>query len=347
MKESLRVLLIVTGLQNASENLKQFSRPTEKQKNSTPAESDNYPVEDTLWDTNLYNRGQKDERVRPEPAEKVLEESRETERPGAERVPRKSVPTPVTEFEEKKNIPENELMPEDEMAARPLVTEPPVAPPVPVAREPRKSKNENGEGNIFDIRESRQIKDSQKNSNHEQRNKRVFTEIFEEEAQGDLNILVEAIVQLEKGNTDLKVIKDIRSACNSLKNTAQLFTFEKIEQLTESVANFMDFLLKQKSFSTELVHKVIDETPDIIHELMYDDNEAEPRVDEIQQKILTAQQNISGREAHGADGTVPQNENGDPKKKVKNSFFSPKIEDTNFETSKMNETAQHVKKLFS
>ena len=351
MKDSLRVLLIVTGLQSNPENLKNLTRPTEDHKNSRTDAPENYSTEDLLWKGNLYNVKAEDDESQPvftnemefpEPSDSPKIEIPEVDSLPATPISSGPVqpPTPNPPV----NVPVSPVdsIPEDEIEE----VKPPEVPDVSVSKEPRKLKSDNGEGNFFDIREPKNIEETQQKKNHEQRNKRVFTEIFEEEAQGDLNILVGAIQQLEQGNTEQKVIKDVRNACNSLKNTAQLFTFEKIEQLTESVVTFMEFLLRQKTFSGELVHLAIDEMPDVINELMYDDDEAVVRVDTIQQKILDAQQQISGQGGKGSDGSIQQIDDGDFKKKVRNAFFSQDNHDGSLDSSKMNEAVQHVKKLF-
>lgn len=325
LKDTLRVLLIVTGLQNTTDRVKPINSSGEKPK-TQKAPDENYTLEPALW-----NPGTPPEKKTVIATPRGPHVTRETIPPTESKAP-----APTTGMTQEPV--------EDELTrdfSQPVtIAKAPEQPPVVIAPNPENQKTKSEpEKPSFDIRESDRVKQSQTPA-APVRNKRVFTEIFEEEAQGDLAILVECILQLQQGNADQKVLKDIRSACNSLKNTAQLFTFEKIEQLTESVASFMDFVLKQKSFAVELVHYVIEETPDIINELMFEDNEAVPRVAEVQQKIASAQANINGR--------VPDDtsEDGESKKKVKNAFFSPKIDDTHLASSKMNETVQHVKKLF-
>ena len=140
----------------------------------------------------------------------------------------------------------------------------------------------------------------------DRKSKRVFTEIFEEEAKGDLNILVESINALGNAETDRKSIKDIKNACDSLKNMAQLFTFEHIEAFAESISEFIGFLSLQKVIPIQSLQKAMEDVPDIMNELMFADEETLERVDEISAKFEEMRSALEKRASETSDEQKPK-----------------------------------------
>lgn len=209
--------------------------------------------------------------------------------------------------------------------------------------------DESEEETLFDIREVKPEETQKGEKTANRGNKRVFTEIFEEEAQGDLNILLDCIINLDSGNTDLKILKDIKTACNSLKNTAQLFTFDNIEKFTEQIADFMDYLIAEKIFPTKFLKQIMEDIPDIINDLMYDDSEAHQQADEIQAKIDKFKNTSSDQRQRDTANGTNNSKPGESKKKIKNVFSLNKVKlepENTVGSSKIDEAMQHVKKIF-
>lgn len=205
------------------------------------------------------------------------------------------------------------------------------------------------EDDLFDIRDEEDDEDeklSEKKQN-DRRNKRIFTEIFEEEAQGDLNILLEAIESLDAGSKDIKVIKDIKAACDSLKNTAQLFTFDKIEIFAANIVKFMDFLVSQDKVPVKEIKAVVEEIPDIINELMYEESEATDRAKEVELQLEKIKKSLQNSQK--VSDSSPAEGSAELKKKLTSSFFPNKKRSDisgSIDESKMNDAMQQVKKLF-
>ena len=142
---------------------------------------------------------------------------------------------------------------------------------------------------IFDIKEIEHVDKSQPSKKPvkkaERKSKKVFTEIFEEEAKGDLNILQKAVGLLNSNKADKKVFKDIKNSCSSLRNIAQLYTFEQIESFATSIYCFIDFLLSQEAIPVQSVQKALAEVPDTINDLIYEDEAGLKKVSNIQSKF--------------------------------------------------------------
>ncbi|MBN2092861.1 cell division protein FtsZ [candidate division KSB1 bacterium] len=176
------------------------------------------------------------------------------------------------------------------------------------------------------------------------KNKQIFSEIFEEEAQGDLKVLIESIESLDADKIDGKVLRDIKAACNSLKNTAQLFSFEMIDRLAGTIINLIDVLLMRKEFPAQLFCRLIEEVPDTLHDLMADVDDAVKRANDLIYKLDELIQSLT---SHG-NQIKDKIASGDEKKNPKNVSFSNLNHDVNQATdsSKMNEAFQHMKNLF-
>jgi len=329
LEETLRVMLIVTGLKKNPAIIESMNLPQRKKKPVSPAvtldtieeeslldESELYPVDDATEDSLLDLSP--NESVQP----LNIDEADDIE----EQTPLYHKPTPA--YNEPETHSDFEFQNESEST--------------PAAQ----SNRDNGEKSLFDIRDEGERK--QKKA-PEPRNKRVFTEIFEEEAQGDLNVLMENIENLDTGNSDIKVLKDIKSACISLKNTAQLFTFDKIEQFTEEIANFIDLLIRNKISPDQKLKEIIEEVPDIINDLMYEDQEAIQRCEEIKAQIKEIRVSLGDKNRTFKSNKTENFQEPQVKKKVEDAFFSmdeSREKHPPFENSKMNDAIQHMKKLF-
>ncbi|MCI0515027.1 cell division protein FtsZ [candidate division KSB1 bacterium] len=139
----------------------------------------------------------------------------------------------------------------------------------------------------FDIRENDAFTENDQTlkTASEVKPKRVFTEIFEEDTQADLNILIEAIENFEEGVLNLKMLKDMKIACDALKNTAQLFGKVRIEQFTQFISSYIDFLISYKVIPNQALKQLIEEIPDLIHDLANEDEEAIQRTENIKRRF--------------------------------------------------------------
>lgn len=176
------------------------------------------------------------------------------------------------------------------------------------------------------------------------KNKQIFTEIFEEEAQGDLKVLAESIEALDADKIDGRILRDIKAACNSLKNTAQLFSFEMIDKLAGTIISLIDVLLMRKEFPAQPFCRLIEEVPDAINDLIADEEDAVKRTNHLIYQMDELMQTLS---SHG-NQSKEKMAMGDEKKSSKGNSFANVSPETNSsaDTSKMNDAFQHMKNLF-
>jgi hypothetical protein len=174
--------------------------------------------------------------------------------------------------------------------------------------------------------------------------KQIFSEIFEEEAQADLKVLIESIEALDSGKVDIKILRDIKASCNSLKNTAQLFSFEMIDKLAGTIISLIDVLLIRKEFPAQPFCKLIEDVPDTLQDLMADEDDAVKRANELIYKMDELIQTLS---IHG-NSSKEKITMGEEKKSPKSASFSNMSQEANsaIDSSKMNDALQHMKNLF-
>lgn len=99
---------------------------------------------------------------------------------------------------------------------------------------------------------------------------RVFTEIFEEEIRGDINILNEAVKDFDDSKADKKILGHIQKACSSLQSSAQLFEYERIDEFITFVSDIVEGILAGNiPFKLELI-PLIRELPQLIDKLVVD-----------------------------------------------------------------------------
>lgn len=176
------------------------------------------------------------------------------------------------------------------------------------------------------------------------KNKQIFSEIFEEEAQNDLKILITAIENLDAGKIDGKILREIKTACNSLKSTAQLFSFETIDKLAGTIINLIDVVLMRKDFPAQPFCKLFEDIPDTLQDLMSDEDDAVKRANNLIYKMDELIQKLTIHENIGKEKIM----SGEGKKSPKNTSASGPGQDVNpaTDSSKMNEAFQHMKNLF-
>lgn len=76
--------------------------------------------------------------------------------------------------------------------------------------------------------------------------KNVFNQIFEDEIKGDLNILKEAMKQLDNKDIDSKVFRNIKNAAVAIKNASQLYSNKHIEDFAKFIGDLFELMLSRK-----------------------------------------------------------------------------------------------------
>jgi len=208
---------------------------------------------------------------------------------------------------------------------------------------------------------------------HDGKTTKIFTEIFEEEARGDLNLLYEVIKRLGDKDGREKTLRDIKNACSSLSNAAQLFAFDKIAEfasLGEEVAD------KAISGKVELSPKLISlfkEVPDTIEGMIFNDPSAFSKSQGIIAQFRAvlnpaktapspdppeAPSAPSGDDGHAVEGrpresaeqAVPSQRNEEGKKKLDTEIdvigFEDLVDSEAHRFGKVDEAVSYVSKLF-
>jgi cell division protein FtsZ len=96
------------------------------------------------------------------------------------------------------------------------------------------------------------------------KNKKVFTEIFEEEIRGDVNVLSETVRNLDYHKKDVNALRNILNACTSLQSSSQLFNFEKLEEFSIFVADIVEGILSDDIPLSEPLVTLMKKMPSII-----------------------------------------------------------------------------------
>ncbi|MBN1350261.1 cell division protein FtsZ [candidate division KSB1 bacterium] len=298
MNETLRVMLIVTGLRSSEQfdhltSNSNSALSTEKNKSTTSAAA-----------PQLMKEHKTDDRMPPRQPEKFRSISDQT------LASKKNNENSVVKLDDQPTRQRSNTQPQVEKSTRSIND---VTGKTEDATEPdleSVAEDSIQDSKYFDIKEIETVDTIPTEAAYapkaDRKGKRVFTEIFEEEAKGDLNILVDAIGLLGNGETDRKVLKDIKNACNSLKNTAQLFAFEQIEAFADRISAFMDFLALQKVIPIQSLQKALEDVPDTINDLMFEDQEALLRVDEVQSKFNEIQKALEQRISHSPEIQHPE-----------------------------------------
>ena len=141
---------------------------------------------------------------------------------------------------------------------------------------------------LFDIKETKDIKletqavDSKKNDGKKKKKtKKVFTEIFEEEIKGDLNILKESVKNIDGQVLNEKTSRNILKACTSLQSSAQLFSYDKIEEFTIFIADVMEGILSGNIAFSDKLAQLFPKIPLIVEGMVNNNKVALPEAQEF------------------------------------------------------------------
>ena len=142
---------------------------------------------------------------------------------------------------------------------------------------------------------------------------KVFNQMFEEEIQGDINVLRESILNLEVGKADEKIFKNIKNACKALQNSAQLFSNKKIEEFTIFIEEVFEEMLTRKIGITERFLQTIKNIPMILEGMLTNSKNALSKAQEIIEavtSIIDEQNNRNNsKNRFGAIKNIPESPN--------------------------------------
>jgi cell division protein FtsZ len=116
---------------------------------------------------------------------------------------------------------------------------------------------------------------------------KVFSELFLEEAQADLIVLGDAINGLAIGNRqgNEKYLREIKNACSSLYNTAELFSFKNISGFAELIGELTERALKGEFELSENFLRILREIPSSAEALIAEKDNSDIKVEEITKKL--------------------------------------------------------------
>jgi hypothetical protein len=104
--------------------------------------------------------------------------------------------------------------------------------------------------------------------------KSVFSKIFEEEAQSDLEMLRQAIADLSDDLSNKDTLRGIKNAALAINNSAQLFAFNRIADFAGVVEEVSSRALAGEIQVSEKLAKLYDEVPDIVVRMITGDQDA-------------------------------------------------------------------------
>lgn len=104
--------------------------------------------------------------------------------------------------------------------------------------------------------------------------KPVFNKIFEEETQADLEILHQAVNGLQAGDANQIALRDIKNAISALNNSAQLFAFNHITALAETLEEFLTAVMSRKQDLTSRVVELLKDAAVVFQGMVYEDHAA-------------------------------------------------------------------------
>ena len=148
----------------------------------------------------------------------------------------------------------------------------------------------NNNHKLFDIKEKKKIqfeptvtekKESNVNVKEKKNTKKVFTEIFEEEIKGDLNVLKNAVEDIDSQSVNEKILQKILKACISLQSSAQLFSYDKIEEFTIFIADVTEGLISGDIKFSDDITSLLVKFPSIIEGMVNNNQTALPQAQEL------------------------------------------------------------------
>jgi cell division protein FtsZ len=151
-------------------------------------------------------------------------------------------------------------------------------------------KNRNGNGSVEKSKvaptDSKPVSQKTASSALPRKNK-VFSEIFLDESRADLMILEEAVKGLAVGHRAIneKFLREIKNACSSIYNTAELFAFDRISELSELISEVTDRAIKGEFDLSDSLLELYRDLPATFNGMINDDDAANEHSEEIKQKF--------------------------------------------------------------
>ena len=138
--------------------------------------------------------------------------------------------------------------------------------------------------------------------------KKVFTEIFIEEINGDLNILTDIANNIEKQEADEKTIRQFLKSCASLQSSAQLFEYEKISEFISFVIDVIEDLVLKNYKAAENIIPFFKQLPNIVHGLVSNDQKVLDDARTFLEKVTEIVEDINsnGKEPGSSGSTIDE-----------------------------------------
>lgn len=181
--------------------------------------------------------------------------------------------------------------------------------------------------------------------------KAVFSDIFIEESEADISIMEGAIRRVALGNRsgNEKYFREIKNACTSLYNSAELFGYGDISELTEVVKKSMENAVEGKFDISESFLELIRKVPYALREMNAGDHEGHKLADEIKYRLnnifeLLNEPNGDDREINVKKDNGAGNEQSQEKAAAKERDQDSKNNKPNF--SDIKEAVHYFDKLF-
>lgn len=116
---------------------------------------------------------------------------------------------------------------------------------------------------------------------------KVFTEIFLDESRADLSVLREAMSGLTVGNRSKneKYFRDIKNACYSLYNSAELFAFNSIAEFAQITGHVAERALHGEFDLSENFLRLFSRVPSTLENLITDNENAYSNAEEVMQSF--------------------------------------------------------------
>ncbi|MFQ5602527.1 MAG: cell division protein FtsZ [bacterium] len=166
---------------------------------------------------------------------------------------------------------------------------------------------------VEDAEPSEQVEASTGPQKHQA--KQVFSEIFLEDCEADITRLRDAVKGLAVGENSLneKYLREIKSACTSLYNTAELFSYPIISEFAEVAGEVTDKALSREFDLTENLITIYQNMPAVLDGLLKKKEHSREYAEEIKIQFTNIlklfEQSEGGNEREFVESEVPKNDN--------------------------------------
>jgi len=115
----------------------------------------------------------------------------------------------------------------------------------------------------------------------------VFSDIFMEESEADISVLEGVIKGLSSGTrpANEKYLRDLKNACTSLYNSAELFGYSQISEFVESVGELAQCAIENEFDLSESLLDLFRQIPSTLRDMIRGNNGAFEKSEELLQKF--------------------------------------------------------------